>query len=107
MAGKILVTSAAGNIGGEIVRLLKEKCRLCRWQGSKSVEGVDSVSPNFFMHNCINFHDHAVHGEKWLKIPAHSGTYEDEFRKTVDGWRIRGTMNSFHLLTIYDRTAKR
>ncbi len=31
---------------------------------------------------------HSVHGEKGPKIPAHSGTYEDEFRKTPDGWRI-------------------
>ena len=30
----------------------------------------------------------AIKGQKGPKIPAHSGTYEDEFRKTPDGWRI-------------------
>ena len=30
---------------------------------------------------------HAVKGEKALKV-AVSGTYEDEFRRTPDGWRI-------------------
>jgi len=30
----------------------------------------------------------SINGQKGPKIPAHSGTYEDEFRKTPDGWRI-------------------
>lgn len=30
----------------------------------------------------------AIKGQKGPKIPAHCGTYEDEFRKTPDGWRI-------------------
>ena len=48
MAGKILVTGATGNIGGGIVRLLKEKnADFVAGRGSRSVEGVDSVSLNF------------------------------------------------------------
>jgi len=48
MAGKILVTGATGNIGGEIVRLLKEKnADFVAATNSRSVGGVDSVSLNF------------------------------------------------------------
>ena len=48
MAGKILVTGATGNIGGEIVRLLKEKnADFVAATGSRSIDGVDSVALNF------------------------------------------------------------
>ena len=48
MAGKILVTGATGNIGGGIVRLLKEKnADFIAGRGSRSVDGVDSVSLDF------------------------------------------------------------
>jgi len=48
MAGKILVTGATGNIGGGIIRLLKEKkADFVAATGSRSIEGVDSVSLNF------------------------------------------------------------
>ena len=48
MAGKILVTGATGNIGGEIVRLLKEKnADFVAATSSRSIDGVDSVALNF------------------------------------------------------------
>jgi uncharacterized protein YbjT (DUF2867 family) len=48
MAGKILVTGATGNIGGEIVRLLKEKnADFIAATNSRSIDGVDSVALNF------------------------------------------------------------
>ncbi len=48
MAGKILVTGATGNIGGEIVRLLKEKnADFVAATNNRSIEGVDSVALNF------------------------------------------------------------
>ena len=48
MAGKILVTGATGNIGGEIVRLLKDKnADLVAATSSRSIDGVDSVALNF------------------------------------------------------------
>ncbi len=48
MAGKILVTGATGNIGGEIVRLLKEKnADFIAGTNSRSIEGVDSVALDF------------------------------------------------------------
>ena len=48
MAGKILVTGATGNIGGEIVRLLKEKnADFVAATNSRSIDGVDSVALNF------------------------------------------------------------
>ncbi len=48
MAGKILVTGATGNIGGEIVRLLKEKnADFIAGTSSRSIDGVDSVALNF------------------------------------------------------------
>ena len=48
MSGKILVTGATGNIGGGIVRLLKEKnVDFIAGRGSRSVDGVDSVSLDF------------------------------------------------------------
>lgn len=48
MAGKILVTGATGNIGGEIVRLLKEKnADFIAATNSRSIDGVDSVPLNF------------------------------------------------------------
>ncbi len=48
MAGKILVTGATGNIGGEIVKLLKEKnADFVAARSSRSIDGVDSVALNF------------------------------------------------------------
>ncbi len=48
MTGKILVTGATGNIGGEIVRLLKEKnADFVAATSSRSIDGVDSVALNF------------------------------------------------------------
>jgi len=48
MAEKILVTGATGNIGGEIVRLLKEKnADFVAATNSRSIDGVDSVALNF------------------------------------------------------------
>ena len=48
MAGKILVTSATGNIGGGIVRILKEKnADFVAATNSRPIEGVDSVALNF------------------------------------------------------------
>ena len=48
MAGKILVTGATGNIGGEIVRLLKEKnADFVAATNTRSIDGVDSVALNF------------------------------------------------------------
>ncbi len=48
MAGKILVTGATGNIGGEIVRRLKEKnADFVAATNNRSIEGVDSVALNF------------------------------------------------------------
>ena len=48
MAGKILVTGATGNIGGEIVKRLKEKnADFVAATNSRSIEGVDSVALNF------------------------------------------------------------
>lgn len=48
MAGKILVTGATGNIGGETVRLLKEKnANFVAATNSRSIDGVDSVALNF------------------------------------------------------------
>ena len=48
MVGKILVTGATGNIGGEIVRLLKEKnADFVAATNSRSIDGVDSVALNF------------------------------------------------------------
>ncbi len=48
MAGKILVTGATGNIGGEIVRLLKEEnADFVAATSSRSIDGVDSVALNF------------------------------------------------------------
>ncbi len=48
MAGKILVTGATGNIGSEIVRLLKEKnADFVAATNSRSIDGIDSVALNF------------------------------------------------------------
>ncbi|HDL89374.1 MAG TPA: NAD-dependent epimerase/dehydratase family protein [Thermodesulforhabdus norvegica] len=48
MAGKILITGATGNIGGEIVRLLKENnADFIAATNSRSIDGVDSVALNF------------------------------------------------------------
>ena len=48
MAGKILVTGATGNIGGEIVRLLKGKnADFVAATNNRSIDGVDSVALNF------------------------------------------------------------
>lgn len=48
IAGKILVTGATGNIGGEVVKLLKENnADFIAATNSRSIEGVDSVSLNF------------------------------------------------------------
>ena len=48
MAGKILVTGATGNIGGEIVKILKEKnADFVAATNSRSIDGVDSVALNF------------------------------------------------------------
>ncbi len=48
MENKILVTGATGNIGREIVRLLKEKsANFVAGINSGTIEGVDTVSINF------------------------------------------------------------
>ncbi len=48
MAGKILVTGATGNIGGEIIRQLKEEnADFVAATNSRIIDGVDSVSLNF------------------------------------------------------------
>ena len=48
MAGKILVTGATGNIGGEIVRFLTEKnTDFIAATSSRSIEGVDSVALDY------------------------------------------------------------
>jgi len=48
MAGKILVTGATVNIGGEIVNILKEKnATFIAATSSRTIEGVDSVALNF------------------------------------------------------------
>ncbi len=48
MAGKILVTGATGNIGGEIVRQLKEKnTDFVAATNSRTIDGVDSISLDF------------------------------------------------------------
>ena len=48
MAGKILVSGATGNVGGEVVRLLqKNNADVIAGVNSRSIEGVPSVPLNF------------------------------------------------------------
>ncbi len=48
MAGKILVTGATGNIGSEVVRLLKENnADFIAATNSRTIDGIDSISLDF------------------------------------------------------------
>ena len=54
MVGKILVTGATGNIGGEIVRLLKEKnADFVAATNSRSIDEVWQVAMYVISHLCI------------------------------------------------------